>query len=104
MAKLACSVFVMDPDQSGVSLCLEAGQEVPERLQHLITAPDAWEDGQPPTQAKDTGDSGDNDNDPDGDGDEADAKGPKPAAKKTATAPSRGGRKTAAAEGSGSGQ
>lgn len=101
MATLARTVFVTDPDHPGVSLCLEAGQEVPARLQHLITAPDAWQDGQLPDAPADPGDG-----DGDGDGDDGDAPATgdtKPAAKKTA-APSRGGRKTAAAEGSGSGQ
>lgn len=54
MAKLISTVYVADPDRPGVSIQLDAGQEVPDHLAHLVTNPDAWEDGTPPAPAKKT--------------------------------------------------
>jgi len=95
MAKLAKTVFVTDPERAGVSVRLDAGQEVPEHLESAVTNPDAWEDGKLPTAAKKAAaeDQPTPEPSPDGDGDD------KPAAKRAATRPARG-RKSVADEGS----
>lgn len=95
MAKLAKTVFVADPDHTGVSLRLDAGQEVPEHLQAAVTNEDAWEDGKLPTAAKKAAEESKPEPSPEGD------EGDRPAAKRAANRPARG-RKSAADEGDGS--
>lgn len=95
MAKLAKTVFVTDPERAGVSVRLDAGQEVPEHLVSAVTNPDAWEDGKPPAAAKAPEEHPKPE--PSSDDDEGD----KPAAKRAATKPARG-RKSTADEGDGS--
>jgi hypothetical protein len=121
-AQLATTVYVQDPD-THQTVELAPGSCPEARLAALVTNPAAWIDGRLPTTASHYGPGAPetpDDSDATGDGGKepaADAEpGPaaedeeqaapaaeKPAAKKTAT-PSRGGRKTAAAEGSGRGQ
>ena len=50
MAKLAATVYVTDPD-THQTVELEAGSEPEARLAALVTNPEAWEDGKPPTTA-----------------------------------------------------
>jgi len=97
MAKLAKTVFVTDPERAGVSVRLDAGQEVPDHLESAVTNPDAWEDGKLPTAAKKPAEEQPKP-EPSPDGDEGD----KPAAKKTAANRPARGRKSAADEGDGS--
>ncbi|MEU7435742.1 hypothetical protein AB0B07_33615 [Streptomyces sioyaensis] len=97
MAKLAHTVFVADPDHHGVTLRLDAGQEVPEHLQAAVTNEDAWEDGKLPAAAKKAAEE-QSTPEPSPEGDEGD----KPAAKKTAANRPARGRKSAADEGEGS--
>ncbi|MFE1767193.1 hypothetical protein ACFW81_23620 [Streptomyces angustmyceticus] len=96
MAKLAKTVWVTDPERAGVSVRLDAGQEVPEHLESAVTNPDAWEDGKLPAAAKKATEE-DTQPEPSPTSDEGD----KPAAKRAATKPARG-RKSAADEGDGS--
>ncbi|MEU3340426.1 hypothetical protein [Streptomyces sp. NPDC006668] len=51
MAKLACTVFLRDPEQGPIRL--EAGEEVPERLVQLIPNPAAWS-GEAPSAEEST--------------------------------------------------
>jgi hypothetical protein len=93
MARLIKAVFVRDPERHRTVL-LNAGEEPEPRLAALVTNPDAWEDGKPPTEAKEPKADGDagtdsakaSDSDTDGSADKEAA----PTAKKTAA------RKTAA--------
>ncbi|PBC72252.1 MULTISPECIES: hypothetical protein [unclassified Streptomyces] len=98
MAKLAKTVFVTDPERAGVSVRLDAGQEVPEHLESAVTNPDAWEDGKLPAAAAKAAaeEQRKPEPSPDDDGDD------KPAAKKTAANRPARGRKSAADEGEGS--
>lgn len=91
MATLSRTVFVTDPDRAGTSIRLDAGQEVPAHLEHLVTNPDAWEDSEPPTAAKKAAAGADPD--------PADSADTKTAVKKTATTPARG--RKAGGEGTG---
>ena len=90
MAKLAATVYVTDPD-THQTVELEAGSEPEARLAALVTNPEAWEDGKPPTTsgAKKTATKSEDDG------------GTETASKKAATSPARG-RKSAADEGSSS--
>ncbi|MEZ7005676.1 hypothetical protein [Streptomyces sp. AD55] len=90
MAKLAATVYVTDPD-THQRVMLEAGSEPEPRLAALVTNPDAWEDGKPPTPTKTAATDTENTH--------SDAADTKPAAKKTtARKPARG--RDAADEGS----
>ncbi|MFI0156223.1 hypothetical protein [Streptomyces lydicus] len=86
MAKLAKTVFVADPDRSGVTVRLDAGQEVPEHLEAAVTNEDAWEDGKLPTPAKKAAEEQSKPA-PSPAGDD---EGDKPAAKRAANRPARG--------------
>jgi hypothetical protein len=88
MAKLIKAVFVRDPERHRTVL-LNAGEEPEPRLAALVTNPDAWEDGKPPTEATESKADGDAGNDS-GQDDSADKEAAPVAAKKTAA------RKTAA--------
>ncbi|WP_448333482.1 hypothetical protein [Streptomyces sp. DSM 41534] len=95
MPKLVKAVFVRDPDQHR-TVILRPGEEPEPRLAALVTNPDAWENGEPPAEAKAEAPQGD------GEKEESRASGDaKPAAKKSAARPARG-RKSAADEGSSS--
>ncbi|MFI7096849.1 hypothetical protein [Streptomyces lydicus] len=99
MAKLAKTVFVTDPERAGVSVRLDAGQEVPEHLESAVTNPDAWEDGKPPAAAKKAAAEEHTESTPEPSPTSDDSEDTKPAAKRAATKPARG-RKSAADEGS----
>ena len=98
MAKLAKTVFVTDPERAGVSVRLDAGQEVPEHLESAVTNPDAWEDGKLPTAAKKAAEE-QTESTPEPSPTSDDSEDTKPAAKRAANRPARG-RKSVADEGS----
>lgn len=85
MAKLAKVVHVHDPERNR-TVMLRPGEEPEPRLAALVTAPDAWEDGEPPTT-----DSQPTEMDPNPQPQGEDEASSKPAAKKTAARkPARG--------------
>ncbi|MFH8813136.1 hypothetical protein ACH4GZ_39055 [Streptomyces hygroscopicus] len=84
MAKLVKAVFVRDPDKHQ-TVILRPGEEPEPRLAALVTAPEAWEDGELPAAALAEAPQADGKKE-----EPRDSGDTKPAAKKAAARPARG--------------
>lgn len=89
MARLIKAVFVRDPERNR-TVVLRPGEEPEPRLAALVTNPDAWEDGKPPSGQDDSATSGSEQSSSEDSTDKA-APPAKPAARKAAAKkPARG--------------